>query len=256
MRGGAVGSQGGGWWSGPKSWLDAGLGFFYPEVCQCCRAEPAQPTDGYVGRDCRSGVRLIAPPFCEKCGLPYGGKVSTPFECSNCRSLDLAFDWARAAAAATGVVLDAIHRYKYRRERWFEPFLARLLVDAALRSLDVGQWDCLVPVPLHPSKERRREFNQAVRLARQLSRFTGLRVQEQWLERRARTETQTHLSRHRRAENVRDAFDLRTGSKPGRCRVILVDDVLTTGSTASECARVLREAGADAVGVWTVARGL
>jgi ComF family protein len=182
--------------------------------------------------------------------------VTAPFECSNCRSLDLEFDWARAAAAATGVVLDVIHRYKYRRERWFEPFLARLLIDSAKRSLDVSQWDCIVPVPLHSGKERRREFNQAVRLARRLGESTGLRVEDRWLERREWTETQTHLSRDQRSDNVRGAFALRAGLKPGPCRVVLVDDVLTTGATASECARVLREAGVTSVGVWTVARGL
>jgi ComF family protein len=170
--------------------------------------------------------------------------------------LELGFDWARAAAVASGVVLEAIHRYKYHRAMWFEPFLVGLLVDAVKHDLDLKYWDCLVPVPLHPSKEREREFNQSLRLARCLGRATGLPVENRWLDREHWTPTQTHLTRKQRADNVRGAFSLRKGSGRTARRVIVVDDVLTTGATASECARVLREGGAESIGVWTVARGV
>jgi competence protein ComFC len=242
-----------------KCWLDAGLSFLYPPVCQVCDEQRATAAEGYVCAACWTrdgGIRFIKPPFCERCGLPFAGQMTTDFECSNCHEMDLHFRSARSAVVADGVVLDVIHRYKYKRALWFENFLADLLVRQAVPELARGQWHSIVPVPLHPVKNREREFNQAERLARHLGRATGLRVQSGLLRRTEYTRTQTLLSRKQRAHNVRNAFVFR-GAEPLRGEnLVLVDDVFTTGATTSACARVLHEAGAGEVCVWTVARGL
>lgn len=237
-------------------WLEAWGGFFYPNVCQCCHAEPAEPAGGFVGAQCRNRVRLCQPPVCSKCGLPYEGSLSEPFECTNCRTLELHFDWARSAARASGMLLEVIHRYKYQSQRWFEPFLGGLLVSAARPEIRAADWDWIVPVPLHPVKEREREFNQARVLSRYLGRATGLPVADRLLRRRAFTFTQTHLGRAQRRDNVRDAFTVRPAAELGGRRILLIDDVLTTGATTSECARMLKASGAAVVGVWTMARGV
>ena len=239
-----------------KSWLDTGLGFFYPPNCQMCGTERATPAEGYVCGNCWRRVRFIQPPFCERCGLPYEGEITTVFECGNCREMDLHFRWARAAVAAEDLVLEVIHRYKYGRELWFEPFLADLLIRRAVPVLQQEKWELLVPVPLHPVKKREREFNQAERLARRLSAATGIPVNLRALERIAPTRTQALLTRAERAANVRGAFAVRAGCAVDGQRVIVLDDVLTTGATTSACARALRKAGADDVAVWTLARGL
>ncbi len=243
-----------------KSWLDAAVGFFYPPVCQICQAEPAGPREGYVGFECRRRVYWIEAPFCARCGLPYAGRMAGGFQCGNCRGVALAFRWARAAVVAKGVVLEAIHRYKYDRALWLEPFLAGLLVRAARDETDAEDWDMIVPVPLHGMKAQEREFNQSERLARYLGRATGVAVCNRLLRRVRPTDTQTHLSRAERAANVAGAFALRTSGGEGKvlrgCRILLVDDVLTTGATVSACASVLRAAGAVDVCVWTVARGV
>src|SRR5438445_13849284 len=114
--------------SGLKSWLDAGLSFLYPRVCQLCYSESATADEGFVGARCWQGVRFIKPPFCECCGLPYEGDITTCFECGNCREMELHFSAARAAVAAGPLALDIIHRYKYQRALSFEPFLADLLI--------------------------------------------------------------------------------------------------------------------------------
>src|SRR5215831_2529241 len=239
-----------------SAWLNAGLSFFYPEVCQSCGSERATPAEGYVCANCRLKVRRIEPPFCERCGLPFEGAITTVFECTNCRELEPDFCSARAAVIARDKVLEVIHRYKYQRALWFEPFLAGLLVEAAQPQLGGGNWDWIVPVPLHPAKEREREFNQAERLAFRLSVGTGISANRRLVRRAVATRTQTQLTRQERMRNVRGAFKMRRGQRLNGERIVLVDDVLTTGATVSACAEVLRRAGAAEVCVWTVARGI
>jgi competence protein ComFC len=158
--------------------------------------------------------------------------------------------------AASPLILDVIHRYKYKRALWFEPFLADLLARQAAPELNREDWDWIVPAPLHPLKQRQREFNQAERLAKWLSRATGIPVRTRVIERVRATRTQTELSRGERAENVAKAFGMRQGVTLSGERIIVLDDVLTTGATTSACAKVLKKAGAGRVCVWTVARGL
>jgi ComF family protein len=240
-----------------KRWLDTGLGFVYPEVCQICGDERATVNEGFVCVPCWQQVRFIKPPFCERCGLPYEGDISGPFQCGNCRDMEFYFSSARSAVLTTGFVLDVIHRYKYQQALWFEPFLADLLVRQAGPALAREGWDVIVPVPLHPAKRRERGFNQAERLADRLSCATRIPLNTTLLRRVQPTETQTRLSREQRATNVRGAFSPRSADKlEGHPRVVLVDDVLTTGATTSACARVLKDMGAGEVCVWTVARGL
>ena len=238
------------------SWIEPGLALIYPPVCQLCEIQRATRDSGFVCSGCWSKVRFIKPPFCDRCGLPFEGEISTPFECSNCRDMDLNFSSARSAVAAKGVALDAIHRYKYYQALWFETFLADLFLRAALPELRSGQWDLIVPVPLHSTKEREREFNQAERLANHLARALTLPLEKNLVQRVMPTRTQTLLSKKQRAENVRRAFAARNGSNLNGQRIILVDDVLTTGATTSACAGVLKSLGASNVCVWTVARGL
>ncbi|HWF18807.1 MAG TPA: ComF family protein [Verrucomicrobiae bacterium] len=240
-----------------KPWLDTLLGFVYPEVCQICGNEQATASEGFVGARCWRKVRFIKPPFCERCGLPFEGDITTAFECANCRELKLHFRTARSAVIADKrFMLEIIHRYKYQRALWFEPFLADLLIREAAPVLKKEKCDMIVPVPLHPAKRREREFNQAARLARHLSRATGIPVNTDLLERVEPTQTQTRLTRQERAENVQNAFALRKGEKLNGQRVVVLDDVFTTGATTSACAKVLLSSGADDVCVWTVARGL
>ena len=238
------------------SWIEPGLALIYPPVCQLCETQRATRDSGFVCPGCWSKVRFIKPPFCERCGLPFEGEITTPFECSNCRDMELNFSTARSAVAAKGVARDAIHRYKYNQALWFETFLADLLLRAALPELRGEKWDLMVPVPLHSTKEREREFNQAERLAGHLAKALSLPVRTNLVQRVLPTRTQALLSKKQRAENVRRAFAARDGCKLHGEHVILVDDVLTTGATTSACAGVLKSLGASDVCVWTVARGL
>jgi ComF family protein len=241
--------------SSVTDWLNAGLGFIYPEVCQLCGEARATPAECFVCAACLRKVQFVRRPFCERCGLPFAGEITNTFECADCRQAELPFSSARSAVIAKDQVLEIVHGYKYRRALWFEPLLAQWLVDCARPELTREKWDWLVPVPLHPAKLREREFNQAQRLARRLSAATGIPINQRCLRRVLPTQTQTLLSREERLANVRRAFALRKGTRLAGARLVLVDDVFTTGATTGACARVLRAAGAGDVCVWTVARG-
>ena len=236
--------------------IDSCLSFIYPENCQICQIRRAAARNGFVCPACWSQVRFIKPPFCERCGLPCSGDLTTPFECTNCREMNWHFNFARSAVVARSVVREVIHRYKYQHALWFEPFLADLFLREALPGLRAQDWDLIVPVPLHRVKHREREFNQAERLAAHLSAAAGIPLNSKLLRRVRPTATQTLLARPERAANMRGAFAVCAGTRLDGDRVILVDDVFTTGATTSACAQVLRAAGAGEVCVWTIARGL
>jgi ComF family protein len=227
------------------------LALVYPETCQLCQAERASADSGFVGAKCWAQVRFIRPPFCARCGLPFAGDLTTEFHCTNCQELELHFRSARSAVVAKTVVLEAIHRFKYSNALWFENFLADLLVREAAPALRGQGWDFLMPLKL-----REREFNQAEVLAGHLSRATEIPLNRHGLRRVNPTATQTLLNRDQRAANMKGAFVVSPGQALKGRRIVLVDDVFTTGATTNACARALVRAGAAEVAVWTVARGL
>ncbi|HOC56853.1 MAG TPA: ComF family protein [Verrucomicrobiota bacterium] len=239
-----------------RGWLDGGLALVYPEVCQVCGGARARPADGYVCEGCQADVRFIEPPFCDRCGRPFEGDITVPFECANCREMEWHFHSARSAVVLRDPVLEVICRYKYDRALWFEPFLADLLIRAAGPALGAQGPDIIVPVPLHPTKRREREFNQAERLAKRLGAAMRIPVNKRLLRRVLPTRTQTQLSRQERLANVLNAFAARDGVELNGERVVLLDDVFTTGATTNACAKALIGAGAGEVWVWTVARGV
>lgn len=245
-----------------KPWLECKLdgcwGFLYPPVCQICFDSRATAPEGFVCSACVSqpaAVRWIRDGFCARCGLPYEGEMPAPFACENCHGLDLGFEFARAAVVASPFILGLVHRYKYHDGRWLEPRLLSWLVEMAAPQLRATDWDWLMPVPLHPTRQRERGFNQAEQLACGLAAVTGIPVNTRVLSRVRYTDTQTALNRRNRQVNMAKAFAAERVEHLQGCRVILVDDVLTTGATTGACARQLMAAGASRVGVWTLARG-
>jgi len=142
----------------------------YPRNCQTCAAGLAAGETGVLCPACLASVRFIQPPCCERCGLPFAGQPSETFTCGYCQ--DQQFNFARAvcAARAEGVVRAAVHDLKYRGRMYFLEHLADWLGRAAGQYIDWREVDAIVPVPLHPRKQRERGFNQAALLAGSLAR--------------------------------------------------------------------------------------
>ncbi len=228
------------------------VSLLYPPACTICSASVG--LDDYLCDECEAKVPRIVPPFCAKCSEPFSGAITTSFACANCAHRVLYFDAAISAYRSRGIVRRVILDFKYGRQIHLRHLIARWLV-AALDDQRVRerQFDLVVPVPLHPARERERGFNQAALLAQWTS--THLRVPlKPVLERIHYTTTQTAFDRVERMENLRGAFRLRKNADVRKSRVLLIDDVLTTGSTLSECARVLKRAGAASVHAVTAAR--
>lgn len=234
-------------------------GLIYPRNCAGCQTPISEAGDVLLCAGCLRSLEPIAPPLCEVCGEPFDSASSAPFRCSNCTGRKLHFDFAVAGYRARGRVRELIHRFKYRREYHLCRVLAQMLADAfADERIGRGDWH-LVPVPLHPRRKREREYNQAEELCRQVSRIVRMPVLHA-LRRTRYTAHQAKLDRSERLKNLEDAFALRRSGKIREAirgaRIMVVDDVLTTGATMSECARVLREEGGAAqVIAVTVARG-
>ena len=176
------------------------------------------------------------------------------FSCANCEHRTLHFDSAVAAYRSRGPVRKLVHDFKYGRQRHLRHPLAEWLGETMRDPrLHGRRFDLIVPVPLHPARQRERGFNQATLLAELLAPRVAVPLRLA-LERIRYTKTQTAYDRAERMENLRDAFRLRKNMNVRQLHVLLIDDVLTTGSTLSECARVLKEAGAISVYAATAAR--
>jgi ComF family protein len=235
------------------------LDLLYPPRCGLCSL-PLSHGSSLCG-SCSNDLPRLREPFCESCGEVFPGRIDQQFTCPNCSDLKFAFDFARPAMMRDERTLGLIHRLKYLREIHLAAALGGLAAEAfcdpRLVPALAQSWP-LVPVPLHRGRLRKRHFNQAAEIGRGLAAETGLPIVHA-LKRTRDTTTQTMLSRRQRMDNLRGAFEItRAGRRLLENRpagVVLVDDVLTTGSTVHECARVLRRHGFQCVCVVTVMRG-
>lgn len=227
----------------------------FPRACEGCQ-KPMTAEPGYLCWDCQIQVRMIHVPYCECCGDPIPGEVGGPFVCTSCHQSPPAFDWARSAVRYDGLARRCLCRFKYQQGLWLLDLLTNWLV-ALWRTCppDCAETDWITAVPLYPRRERERGFNQAALLAANLAAQVGRPFLPRALRRRRPTPTQTRLTASQRLHNVQGAFSVASPRRVREARIVLVDDVMTTGATVNECARALKAAGAAAVRVLTVGRG-
>ena len=239
-----------------SSLYDAALALVYPQACAVCGASVESRHDGVVCASCWETTRVFTDDdtVCWKCGLFTEAAIShdkrQSIRCGRCD--DEAFSRARACGFYEGALRASILELK--RQPHIATRLAHLMFDAQ-HCEPLNSASLIIPVPLHPERERERGFNQALLLGRELSGLSGLPLDEHSVVRRVHTE------RHRagmdakvRRKSVAEAFAVRHPELVAGQRLLLVDDVFTTGATVSACASALKEAGAEAVFVLTVAR--
>ncbi len=240
-------------WKIPKvDPLRALASLFYPSLCAVC----SDPIDQslYLCAACDQKAPRIKAPFCAKCSEPFPGAISETFACANCSHRTLHFESAVCAYRSRGIVRRIVHEFKYGKQAHLRHPIADWLVETLDDPrLQGRKFDIIVAVPLHPARKRERGFNQAELLAELLSARAGVPLRKP-LQRIRYTTTQTAFDRAERMGNLHDAFRLRKNADVRGLRVLLIDDILTTGSTLSECARVLKASGALSVHAATAAR--
>lgn len=223
-----------------------------PPTCLACR-KPAGASGGLCA-GCWQGAGFIERPYCERLGTPFPFDSGVPLISPAAFADPPVYDRARAAMRFGDVARDLVHLLKYGdRLDLVKPFgiwMARAGAEL------LGEADALIPVPLHWTRLFQRRFNQSAELARAISHIAKVPVIDDALNRVRATPPQVGLARDERAKNVHGAFSVAAAAKAKlrRKRIVLVDDVLTTGATANACARVLRRAGAARIDVLALAR--
>jgi len=223
--------------------------FIYPPHCLICGAL-VNGEDGAVCEECWSKLKPIEGPHCGRCGSPLGGMS---YGCPNCSGRDQLYLRARVLTPFSGEVQAIIHLFKYRGKRGIGRRLGAMLSGLLISEPWISDIDVICPVPLHPSRERERGYNQSAVLAESISSEVGIPFGERLLQRVRNTPSQTGLSLPERVENVSGAFRVKDPSGIYGKNVLLVDDVLTTGATVNACADALLSSGANSVSVAAVA---
>jgi len=228
----------------------------YPAKCHACKDKLTQGAaiDELICLRCWSKIRKNTPPFCHYCGRRLDKSGFAKNICPQCQRAAPHFDRAFSPCVYEGAIRDLIHEFKYNGKEYLGRPLSRLMIEFAKEyNLPVQMLDYIIPVPLHNSRLREREFNQAEILCGFIAEEFKKELRSDLLLRHRRTKTQADLEMRERLLNVKESFSVHKGESLKGKNLLLVDDVLTTGATSSEAARALKNAGADIVFVLTLA---
>ncbi|MEK6680504.1 MAG: ComF family protein [Nitrospirota bacterium] len=258
------------------------LNFLIPPTCHICKLPIKEYDNPYICRICWKKIRFIDGPVCPRCGIPFKSSVtlirSPDYLCGTCRKQKFYFTKASALGYYEGTLSEAIHIFKYEKKQSMAKYMNSLTSDSLIGKLNVMlnsfqhpipcretlnqvQGDrmhfdnsLIVPVPLHKKRLNERGFNQSLLIAHHLSKSLNIPLSIDGLQRVRWTRPQIELSREERLRNVKGAFAVRDGISFKGKKLLLIDDVYTTGATVNECARMLKKAGAKEINVFTIAR--
>ena len=205
---------------------------------------------------CLEGIHFIRSPLCHRCGVPFPVSDGDDHLCGDCLIAEKPYAVARSVGRYEDTLLTAIHRFKYRGKTGIGEVLGGLMADFAGRIWDMRVFERIIPVPLHRNRLRERGFNQAVILARNISKRFDIPLDFTSLRREIFTPPQVGLGKEARSANVHNAFTVSHPERIAGRKILLVDDVYTTGSTLEECSRVLIRAKAETVALLTLARAV
>jgi competence protein ComFC len=232
----------------------------YPRRCLACQKslKTHSGIDNLICAQCWQSIKRNTPPFCHSCGRHLEPRqIKREFHrkiCSLCIKQPLGFDRAYSPCQYEGVIKELIHLFKYQQKEYLGKPLSSLMAEfIAQYQLPIEYFDAIVPIPLHPVRMREREFNQTEILGRYLAQACSKPLDNSILTRQRPTKTQTELIGPQRFENVAQCFAVTQGERIRGKSILLIDDVLTTGATASEAAKTLKNAGAGIVFTLTLA---
>ena len=230
-----------------------GLRILYPPHCPCCEGllAPDEYESGFCGA-CKKEIRRVREPVCKVCGKPL--KDPCAETCRDCRTIRHLFIQSKSVYLYTGGMKTAMYGLKYGNRRDYARIFAKAMAEACGIWIRQKRIDLILPVPMHRGKRNERGYDQAALLAKTLSQETGIPFSGDMLIRIRRTRPMKELNGQERRKNLKNAFKMaRSGVKSKR--VLIVDDIFTTGSTMDACAEVLIKGGAEAVFGMTVVVG-
>lgn len=242
------------WWRRAAIGAGRALDVVFPPTCVECEGLIESGPFRHVCGMCAPKVVLVRPPHCTTCGYPFFGAISDNRDCPHCAGLQPQYREGRTATLLQGPVRRLVHGLKYEKAlHVLHDVVALVRAHPHFQEFIAGA--TLVPVPLHPLKQRERGYNQSQLIAEAFAQAAGATVAP-LLERVVWTSTQTRLDREQRRENLKNAFALAKGAPViPTARHVLVDDVFTTGATLNACAVTLRRAGLRSIDVATLGHG-
>ena len=220
---------------------------FYPDVCPCC-----DKVIGKIGlcKECKSRFKYMEDPICGICGRTMD---ADGYKCRECE-IKHYFKRNVSVFEYRGEIKESIYRFKYANMRCYAEFFATEAVKMYGKLLKTWKVDAIVPVPMYKKKQRKRGYNQAEEFAKALAKMSGIKVETKLLERVKDTAPMKTLSKQQRYENLQKAFSVNK-NRPRYKKVLVVDDIFTTGSTIDACARALRKNGVEVVYGLCIASG-
>ncbi len=226
--------------------------FIFPPFCPICGNE-LKKNERLICEDCYSQIKTIESYFCRKCGAPL---IKNRKTCDYCKGKNFYFSKVRALGTFSSPLSEMIHLLKYDRKTLIAERLGLLLGNLFISYPELSDTDVIIPVPLHRTRMRERGYNQSLLLAKKVSLISGKELCYKVVARTKATKSQTALDNEKRRENLKNAFSVVEPQKIKNKSVLVVDDVMTSGTTLDEIAKSLLESGADSVYGLILARAL
>ena len=231
------------------------LDIIYPRCCiSCKRSIDNNHSDAIICTDCLDSIEMNLPPFCKKCGRHLEHKNLNTEICAECQKKTLHFERNWSACNYSNKMKDLLHLFKYNNKTKLRKVFGKLLIKFIQDfNIPVEKFDHIIPMPLHPTRLREREYNQTQLLTEELSKALSLKTSRNTISRIRNTKPQSSLSAWERWENIRGAFKVKNPEQINKKDILIIDDLYTTGATSSEIALSLKNAGAKEVSILTLA---
>jgi ComF family protein len=230
------------------------INLFYPAFCLACGRKSGAWNENLCG-DCFKKIKKRLPPFCIKCGKQLAGYPDTKGKCNDCEGRPPYYDRAQSGFCYDGILKDLVHEFKYKKITSLAREFTALTVSFMKKYALGKNIDIVSSIPMHPVRIFKREINPSHILAKEIAKTLGLEYSNKLLKKARNTPPQSRLKKDKRLDNIKDSFSVNKAFDIKNKNILLIDDLLTTGSTVNECAKLLKRSGSSYVEVVTLARG-
>lgn len=232
--------------------LDHWFDYFLPSACLSCRTVLSFE-ENHLCESCNEKLEFLKEPFCILCGDPFSNSFIDSHHCQNCLKNSPPFEVARSMFLFEETLSKMIYSFKYHGSEAILPWFREVFAEWISQNNLANDFDWIVPVPLHPFRLIRRGYNQSLLLSKEIGKILKVQIDYENLIRKNYEKPQSLKSREKRKREIRNVFVLKNEKVFKNKKILLVDDVYTTGSTAKECSRVLKKGGAE-IYLFTLAR--